>query len=452
MTHIAQTLSRRNSLHPRDSIRGTIDQMRRRNKMRKQSLKPQLLSFALLALSGSLGAVAATPIRVPLTSDHWRIVDDGENGTKPDVQFVRHEGFPQGVLEIKSASAALNGLVFQDGTIEFDMKGLAEDIPGIQFRKQGPEGRQEAEEFYVRTFPDCRASNDCIQYAPVIHGFMLWNFYPEYQASAFILDGWNHIKLVVSGRRMKVYINRQQAPSLAIDSLQGESSQGAIQLRGPAYFANLVVIPDAVEGLTAEALPDPAQKDSGIVRNWMMAPPTALHYGQTPAYIEMPGPAAAWKRVSADGSGMVNLNRVLFRDNHPPPVIWLQFLVGSEVAQQKQVAMGWLGQTWIFVNGKLVTQGKNFYDPDTERRDPDGRLSFENGSFSLPLKAGTNEVVVALFAGVHDNDHTPNRYGWGLGMRLLDARGLQLPGSMDGNRPAGRVGDSSRKGKIRARD
>ena len=36
-----------------------------------------------------------------------------------------------------------------------------------------------AEEFYLRTGPDCRAYDDCIQYAPVPHGFILWNIYPE---------------------------------------------------------------------------------------------------------------------------------------------------------------------------------------------------------------------------------------------------------------------------------
>jgi len=67
---------------------------------------------------------------------------------------------------IKSGAARLNGLSFRDGTIEFDMKSIDQDIPGIQFRERGQAGRENAEEFYVRTFPDCRASNDAFSMRP----------------------------------------------------------------------------------------------------------------------------------------------------------------------------------------------------------------------------------------------------------------------------------------------
>ena len=96
---------------------------------------------------------AASPIRVPLTADHWRPVQDANNSTKPEVQFIGHEGFPQGALVLKSGSVALNGLSFRNGTIEFDMKATDQDIPGIQFRRHGEPGRQDAEEFYLRSFP-----------------------------------------------------------------------------------------------------------------------------------------------------------------------------------------------------------------------------------------------------------------------------------------------------------
>jgi len=78
------------------------------------------------------------------------------------------------------------------------------------------------------------------------------------------------------------------------------------------------------------------------------------------------------------------------------------------------------------VNGSLVTSGKNFYYPESERRRPDGRLSLENSSFPVPLHRGRNEVRIALYSSVHDDARTRTSYGWGLAMRYEDPRGLVL--------------------------
>ena len=379
-----------------------------------------------LAAGGFAQSAAPAPIAVPLTAQHWRTVQDQGAPGKPDVRFATHEGFPQGILVVKSGDAVLQGLAFRNGTIEFDIKGLAHDIPGIQFRRSVRDGQLNAEEFYVRTFPDCRASDDCIQYAPIIHAFMLWNAYPQYQTRAFILDGWNHIKLVISGRRMNVYVNGFAQPALAVGKLESDAVEGSIALRGPAMFANLTVSPDAVEGLPPQPTPDPTAHDRGVVRSWELGPLTAPHYGRAPEYSEMPTASRGWKTVTAGRFGLVNLNREFTLALAPPQLTWLRFDVNAQRAMAKHVSLGWLGQVWVFVNGKLVTQGRNFYDPDGERRAPDGRLSLENGSFNLPLQQGQNEVVLALDEGVHDNDHTPNRYGWGVAMRFDDPAGLQL--------------------------
>ena len=278
-----------------------------------------LLKAAFLVLIfGSRTAQALEAVKVPLTADHWRTVQPGKGDSKPDVQFLRHEGFPEGAMVLKAGSVALNGLSFRNGTIEFDLKVIGEDIPGVLFRQQGPAGASNAEEFYVRTSPECRASNDCIQYAPVINGFMLWNVYPQYETQAFILDGWNHIKLVISGHRMNVYINRFAAPALVVGNLESSSSEGAIELRGPATYANLTVAPDAVEGLPQQALPDPTAKDRGIVRQWQLGPLMPTVYGRSPSYAELPATPYSWKSITAGRFGLVNLNRnFTANDLHP---------------------------------------------------------------------------------------------------------------------------------------
>ena len=368
---------------------------------------------------------ASAPIKVPLTADHWRIVQDVDNPAKPDAHFIGHEGFPQGAIVLKNGSVALNGFSFRDGTLEFDMKATDQDIPGIQFRRHGEPGHQDAEEFYLRSFPECRASNDCIQYAPVIHGFMLWNVYPQYQTRAPILDGWNHYKLVVSGRRMNVYINNSPQPMLAVGNLESPSTEGGIQLRGPAVFANLNVTPGAVEGLSPQPTPDPTAADAGMVRQWQLGPQTPARFGRDPAFSEAPS-GTNWKPVTAGRFGLVNLNREYEIVRHPPSRTWLRTSVTSSTTQDKLVQLGWLGHVWVFVNGNLITQGKNFYDPDGERRAPDGRLSIENGSFRVPLQKGFNQITLVLDSAVHDSPTTINYYGWGAILRFEDPQGLRL--------------------------
>lgn len=376
--------------------------------------------FLLISLSAG-NARASDTIRIPLTADRWHVVAPRRAQPEPDVQFELHEGFPQGILVLKAGTTELNGLTFGNGTIEFDMKPLGEDIPGIEFRKRDASGADNAEEFYVRAFPDCRASNDCIQYAPVINGFMLWNFYPEYQSQAFILDGWNHIKLVVSGHRMMAYVNRMANPALTIGSLEGSSTEGSIALRGPAMFANLTVAPNAVEGLSSGRTPDPTERDRRIVRNWELGPLTQIRPDLSPTYADLPDAKAKWTSVTAGRFGMVNLNRDFTFEERPPSLSWVRSNILSDRNQMKHVSLGWLGRAWIFVNGKLIAQATNLYNVDAARRDPDGRLSFQNGSFDIPLQRGENEVVIALLPTINEDRNIPNRYGWGFGMRVEES-------------------------------
>ena len=381
------------------------------------------VTLLLCLLADSLHA--ASPIKIFLTADHWHPVQDADNPNKSDVQFIGHEGFPQGAIVVKNGSVALNDLKFRDGTIEFDMKATEQDIPGIQFRRQGEPGHQDAEEFYLRSFPECRASDDCIQYAPVIHGFMLWNAYPQYQTRAPILDGWNHFKLVVSGRRMNVYINNSPQAILAVGNLESSSTEGLIQLRGPAVFANLTIDPGAVEGLGSRPTPDPTAADAGMVRQWLLGSQTPARFGKDPAFSEAPSDTA-WRPIVSGRFGLVNLNREFELTRHPPLFTWLRTNVISDSTQDKFVQLGWLGHVWVFVNGKLITQGKNLYDPDYERRAPDGRLSVENGRFRIPLQKGANQITIVLNSAVHDKPTTINYYGWGAILRFEDPNGLHL--------------------------
>lgn len=201
---------------------------------------------------------------------------------------------------------------------------------------------------------------------------------------------------------------------------------GALQVRGPAVFANLVVTPDAVDGLPSQPEPDPAARDQGFVRHWQIAPLQPFTSKHEPGYAEMPAASADWRAVDSERGGLLNLNRLFTSSPVPPSLVWLRYKVKSDQPGPRRVSLGWIGETWVYANGRLVSEGKNFYEPEGERRDPDGRMSLQNGSFDVPLKAGWNEIAIGLYTSIHDDIRTRTKYGWGIMMRFADSAGLSF--------------------------
>src|SRR5215469_1987572 len=208
----------------------------------------------------------AEPITITMTADRWQ--------TKENAEFLQELGFYHGLMRLNSGDALLKGITFSDGTIEFDVNTIGRGAPGIAFRQQD---ERNFELLYLRPDPACPAFGACMQYAPQTHGVLLWDFFPQYQTRAPLREnGWNHIRMVVSGRRMNVFVNDAPLPTLAVARLEGDALKGGLRLQGPATFANLVITPDAVEGLSAEAAGDPLEGDRGLVRNWRVSAVSSL--------------------------------------------------------------------------------------------------------------------------------------------------------------------------------
>ena len=367
------------------------------------------MALCVCFLSALPIAKGAEPITISMTTDHWE--------TKENAEFLRQLGFYHGLMRLNSGNAALKGITFGDGTIEFDINTIGRGMPGIAFREQD---ENNFELLYLRPDPNCPAFRACMQYAPQTHGVMLWDFFPQYQSRAPLREnGWNHIKMVVSGRRMNVFVNDAPLPTLEVGRLEGDAMKGGVHLQGPATFANMVITSDAVEGLTPEPARDPLDGDRGVVRNWRLATFSALPNGKDPMYTEMPGASQEWQTIRTERRGLVNLSRVFGK---PLPessraVAWLKTTITSDRKQTKKVDIGWTREVWVFVNGKLVYADKNLFESDAARKFPDGRCSLENGSFPLPLEAGDNEVAVAI---------ANNFFGWGMMLRLADPEGVPL--------------------------
>jgi hypothetical protein len=249
---------------------------------------------------------------------------------------------------------------------------------------------------------------------------LLWDLYPQYQTRAPLREtGWNHIKMIVSGRRMNVFVNDAPSPTLEVGRLEGDATTGSLHLQGPGTFANLVITPDAVDGLSPEPAGDPLDEDRGLIRSWRLSSFAALATGTDPSYGDMPGASQQWKTIATEPNGLVNLSREygqpLTEANRK--VAWVKTTITSDRKQTKKVDVGWTRELWVFVNGKLVYADKNMFDQESARKFPDGRCSLENGSFNLSLEPGDNEIAIAL---------ANNFFGWGLMLRLTDAEGVHL--------------------------
>jgi hypothetical protein len=218
---------------------------------------------------------------------------------------------------------------------------------------------------------------------------------------------------------MNVFVNDATSPTLEVGRLEGDSMKGVLRLQGPGTFANMVITPDAVNGLSPEPARDPLDGDRGLVGNWLLSSFSPLPNTKDPRYNEMPGASQEWKSISTERNGLVNLSRKYGRPLPEPnrAVAWLKTTISSDRKQTKKVDIGWTRELWVFVNGTLVYADKNLFEVEGARKAPDGRCSLENGSFTLPLEAGDNEVAVAI---------ANNFFGWGLMLRLADPEGVHL--------------------------
>src|SRR5689334_10949572 len=227
--------------------------------IRNRPLTRIALSACFLCVLGM--ARGAEPIAVSMTADRWQ--------AKENAEFVRQLGFYHGLMRLNSGNAVLKDLTFSDGTIEFDVNTIGRGAPGIAFRQQD---EKNFELLYLRPDPACPAFGACMQYAPQTHGVLLWDFFPQYQTRAPLREnGWNHIRMVISGRRMNVFVNDAISPTLQVGRLEGDAMNGGLHLQGPGTFANMVITPGAVDGLSPEPSRDPLDGDRGLVRTWRLS-------------------------------------------------------------------------------------------------------------------------------------------------------------------------------------
>ncbi|GAB4016260.1 hypothetical protein [Spirosoma koreense] len=359
-------------------------------------------------------------LRIPMTADRWSYAPG-------QVEFL--PGKEAGVMKIIKGpkSIVLKDVVFSNGTIEYDVELTGPGFPGINFRMDAEQ--QNGENFYLRSFgkvtPDVRTT---LQYAPIINGMSMWDLTDEYQTGASIAEtGWNHVKLVVSGRQMKAYVNDMSRPALVVPELESPETAGGISLSGAVNYANLVIRPDVTEDVDPKAGYDLTAHDTRYLRNWLVSEPVVFAFGKEPAVGvqstygkagpgELPDSATRWSPIEAGSRNMVNLSqRYAHKAGEIRLLAWLKTSIKSDKAQERLLNLGFSDEVWVFVNGQFLYADKNYFGTPQQKY-PSGRCTIENTTIRLPLKEGHNEILIGL---------ANYFYGWGIVARLDDTVGIQ---------------------------
>jgi hypothetical protein len=371
-----------------------------------------VFSFAQKSKSKQAVSNPVSEIRIPLTPDRWEF-------QQGKVEFLEYKGQKAVRLNENSGNMIYKDLNFINGTIEFDVEvNQAQPFPSVFFRWQN---ENESELVYLRTGAANRKNDfDALQYASVIKGVNLWDLQHEFQSAANIKIGdWNHVKLVVSGKQLRVYVNNPAEPDLEIPCLEGNTTEGKLAIGtgfpGQAVFANLVVRPDVTEGLSAVAGADITKHDTRYIRNWYVSQPDSLPFGRDVNGFMLPKSDSGWESFQSERRGLVNLSRKFGRSNNRR-MVWLAAKIKSEFNQVQNMKLGFSDEVWVFVNNRPVYVDKNIYYHNM-RKSPNGRISLDNSSFPLPLTKGDNILLIAV-----SNDF----YGWGIMARLEHLEGIEV--------------------------
>ena len=151
-----------------------------------------------------------------------------------DYAFVNYLGKPafflkRNIANYKSGSVAYPpGLNFKDGIIDLDIAVPAgkNGFAGIAFRIKD---NHHYETLYFR--PGSSGTINAIQYMPEKGWeFNWWDYEKDkYQAKANIpLTGWFHVRAVVKGRTLKVYLDGAKEPVMVRDDLDPGLPAGSV--------------------------------------------------------------------------------------------------------------------------------------------------------------------------------------------------------------------------------
>ena len=348
---------------------------------------------------------SSTDPHITLSAEKW-IFQNGK------VDFLKFKGRSAMKIAPGSGPVAIKDLFFKDGTIEYDViPAKTEFASAIYFHRKN---EKEQEIVYLRVPKMTNPfANEGIQYCPILDGVNMWDMYPQYQSSAEANpDEWNHIKLIISGMQLQVYVNNRLR--LTVPKLEGREKAGSIAFDGDSYISNIEIKPDQTENLPRAEGADLTQHEANYIRNWSITQPTTLEEGREPTtFHDLPKDEAFTEKIAAERYGLVNLTR-RFGGNQKRRIVWLKAIITAKETTLATLQLGFSDEIWLYLNDQMTYTDKNIFRQNMKKY-PDGRISVQNGSTQLKLKQGENQLLIGV-----SNDF----YGWGLMARLENMEGI----------------------------
>jgi hypothetical protein len=375
------------------------------------------LAPAVVAVLFEFAAVCQTPqtVSVPADSPRW----DLQQGAKVADYLGRK------CLAIDGGAAVLKDFEIRDGVLDVDVATPAKrGFFGFDVRidKAGAN----YEEIYLRQHKS--GLPDAMQYTPVLNTGRNWQLFngPGFTGAVDIpRDEWFHLRLEVAGAQAKLYVKDMNQPALVMSDLKSGVQKGQIALyvlTGVTYFSNFEVrtTPDAPWERHLPPMP------SNTLTHWTLSP----DYDALARNLERPltkaeSDAIQWQDVEAEPPGLVVLYRyreaphpmVTFQGHfakrlEPQPgikVLYARTTIDSDRDRVKKLEIGYSDDVSVFLNGKILYRGRSaqgFRDPGFL-----GIVNPENDTVYLPLKKGSNELMLAI---------SELGGGWGFICRLVD--------------------------------
>ena len=376
--------------------------------------------FSYLFLISFLGVSAARaqnsePLSVPPDSPRWDL--------QGEAKLSEYQG--RKALLIDGGAAVLKDFQMRDAVIDVDVATPAKrGFFGFDIRVD-PDGKN-YEEIYLRQHQS--GYPDAMQYTPVLNTGRNWQIFNGLGFTAAVdipKAVWFHLRLEVAGAQAKLYVSDMEKPALVMDDLKSGVQKGEVALftlTGETYFTNFQIktTPDVPWTRHLPAMPP------NTLTKWSISPSydglaRNLERPLSPSEIK----SIQWQDVEAEPPGFVVLYRyreaphprVTFQNDfstrlQPQPgmkALYARTTIESDRDQLKKLEIGYSDDVSVFLNGKILLRGRSaqaFRDPRFL-----GIVNPENDAVYLPLKKGSNELILAL---------SELGGGWGFICRLQD--------------------------------
>lgn len=324
---------------------------------------------------------------LPLSDSRWKI-DAKES------RIERYEG--RDALFIREGAAWLDGLSFQDGTVEFDIAmPAAAGFHGLAFRLQDSGNY---EHVYLR--PHLSGQPDAVQYQPLFNGVAGWQIYSDArytQKATFVPDRWMHVKASFRGKRLDLSVDGQPLvfPDLVRPLAAGKI--GFVTFLSSVRFANVIVRPDEFESDGGEPAKTP-DAIPGIITQWRVSTP--FPEGEMPKDLR-------WDPIDATVRGIANLAMLRKREEKNNTVV-AAVTLRAKRSGPVRVRFGFSDRVVVYLNGRPIYRGNDTFQTR------DYRYLGTVGLFDelvLPLNRGDNELSFAV---------SETFGGWAISAQIVD--------------------------------